>query len=232
MKSEQVKIGDIFGRLVVIEGPWMAKKGSQMASKVKVQCSCGGPNRYKEVFVNQLRGKGKYKTVSCGCLKAEKASERTIIRNTTHGMSQHGLYSQYNAMMSRCYRPEFNQYKDYGGRGITVCDEWKSNFIHFAQWALRNGWVQGLTIERINNNEGYSPTNCKWATRVEQANNKRTNRRLEAFGRTQTIAQWAKDRQYNTLDIPYHVLYDRVTKLGWSIKSALLSPVRPLTPTT
>jgi hypothetical protein len=221
--KKAAKIGDIFGRLTVIEGPWLERRGNQMASKVKVQCSCGGPNMYKEVFVNALRGKGQCKTTSCGCVKAEKASWRTTIRNTTHSMSKHGLYSQYNAMISRCYRSNYRQYDNYGGRGITVCKEWKNSFEVFAKWALENGWTQGLTIERKNNNEGYSPANCKWATLVEQANNKRSNHHITAFNETKTIAEWARDGRAKA---GYQSILERVIKLGWGPEEAISTPSR------
>lgn len=213
------KLGDEFDRLT-IRRLWMAQKGKQNAMRAFCECKCGGTT---EQWVAQLKI-GRVR--SCGCLLSEKSRERTTKRNTTHGMSKHGLYSQYHAMMNRCYRPEVISYKDYGGRGITVCNTWKNSFEKFAEWALDNGWEKGLTIDRINNDQGYSPDNCRWSTVQEQQNNRRSNLRMTAFGETKTLSNWSRDSR---CIVSYYVLYDRIHKLGWSLEDALTKPCRKMT---
>lgn len=220
--TAQVAAETKFNRLTV-QRTWVEETEQQKHTMGEFLCDCGNKVIAKLTKVKQGNPQ------SCGCLRDEKARERTIKRNTTHGMSKHGIYSQYQAMMNRCYRPEVNAYDDYGGRGIDVCDEWKTSFEAFAAWGLANGWKKGLTIERKDNEKGYSPANCKWATLTEQANNKRSNRRMSAFGESKTLAQWSRE---SCCQVSYQVLYDRVTKLGWSLEAALTSPVRPLTKST
>lgn len=225
------KVGDEYGKLTIIEGPWMAPKGKQQASKVKCRCECG---KEVEVFVNALRGTEKKKTVSCGCWKAEKASQRMTEANLsgmnvhpTHNMSRTRLYRLYHEMKNRCYYKNHASFSNYGGRGITVCDEWKQSFESFANWAMENGYDDDLTIERKNYNGNYEPTNCTFATMKQQANNTRRNNRVQAFGEEKTLALWAEDQRcvvdYNTLR--YRVLY-----YGWSSEEAITTPsIRKLT---
>lgn len=130
-------------------------------------------------------------------------------------------YNSYRCMRSRCYRPKDPSYKYYGGRGIAVCDEWH-RFDVFKKWALSNGYSDALTIDRINNDGEYSPSNCRWATPSQQANNRRTNRFVTYNGDTKTVAQWAEYfgvdknrfssaiRRGNTID----EILDRETKNG------------------
>ena len=123
-------------------------------------------------------------------------------------------------MRGRCELPTNPSFDNYGGRGIAVCAEWlePENFI---SWALANGYKKTLTIERIDNNGNYEPNNCRWATSKEQANNKRSTKFITAFGRTQTIAQWADETS-----IPYTTVRVRFFKLGWTAERAGSEPVR------
>ena len=105
-------------------------------------------------------------------------------------------YASYHAMMDRCYREKAGNYPLYGGRGIRVCEEWH-NIENFEKWANESGYVKGLTIDRIDPNENYSPQNCRWTTRKEQANNKRNTHRLTYKGKTKTISDWAVELGIN-----------------------------------
>lgn len=102
------------------------------------------------------------------------------------------IYNCWSGMKSRCFNKNNQDYKDYGGRGITICEEWLT-FDNFCKWSLANGYKDSLTIDRINVNGNYEPTNCRWASIIEQANNKRRNHFIEYKGKKLTIAQWARE---------------------------------------
>ena len=115
----------------------------------------------------------------------------------------------------RCNNLNNPRYKDYGGRGITICDEWLNDFMAFYNWSVKNGYQDNLTIDRIDNNKGYSPLNCRWATINEQANNTRSNVYLTYDGKTQTMKEWV-----NELNVPYGTIKQRHRK-GWTDKECL-----------
>lgn len=125
------------------------------------------------------------------------------------------LYSIYYEMKRRCYDPRRKRYKDYGGRGITVCDEWLNNWYAFKEWALSHGYKEDLTIDRIDVNKGYSPENCRWVTYKVQGNNTRRNHYITYKGRTQTMAQWCEE-----LNLNYHSIRTRINNLHWTVKEA------------
>lgn len=167
----------VFGRITCIEPTGKRKRGSIVWRCV---CSCG-----KEVFVNSnalMMGE----TRSCGCLKTDTNSKQL----RTHGMSRTRLYKIWIAMRRRCFNEKSKAYKNYGGRGISVCKDWM-DFVPFMQWAVENGYRSDLTIERKNNDGNYCPENCTWATRKQQLNNKRSNRYITHNGQTKTLAGWA-----------------------------------------
>ena len=122
-------------------------------------------------------------------------------------------------MIDRCNNPENVNYINYGRRGIKVCEEWLKDFSVFESWALENGFDKKLSIERIDNDGGYSPENCKWANRSEQANNRRSNRNLTFKGRTQNLRAWA-----NELGIKENTIRARLDNLGWSVEKSLTKP--------
>lgn len=122
-------------------------------------------------------------------------------------------------MIQRTTNCNRTEYGDYGGRGIKVCEEWRNSFEAFEQWATAHGYEENLTIDRINNNEGYCPNNCRWVTGKEQGRNKRNNRCLTYNGQTKTIAEWAEVTGIKSND-----LYMRVRR-GWSAEKALTTPV-------
>lgn len=130
---------------------------------------------------------------SCGCLRRELVAARWRIHGETRDRGATRLYQTWQSMLARCYRPSNNSYKDYGDRGIIVCDTWRHDYVAFRDWALSSGYADKLTIDRKDNNGPYAPENCRWSTTVEQANNRRGNRPVLAWGETKTVAQWARD---------------------------------------
>lgn len=146
------------------------------------RCSCG---EYKECPAAGLKC-GQYN--SCGCMKRLHHQKASI----KHNMTKTRLYHIWCLMKQRCYNPKTINFKDYGGRGITVCDDWKNNFENFKDWALSNGYQDNLTIDRVDVFGNYSPNNCRWADNDIQQNNKRTSRFLTYKGEIHTISQWAK----------------------------------------
>lgn len=201
------RIGRRFGRLVV-ESVSRERRGKRDMIIAHCRCNCG---REKDVFWQALAD-GRVK--SCGCLNRELASMRGR-ESTKHGGSHTRLYGIFQAMHERCYRPQHMYYANYGGRGICVCDEWRRNFASFREWAMSHGYDDTLSIDRIDNDRGYSPDNCRWADALTQNNNRSTNRRLTATGQTHTISEWAR-----ISGIKESTIRERL-KRGWSIERAL-----------
>lgn len=141
--------------------------------------------------------------------------------NIKHGLRYHPLYNILRNIKSRCYNQNDPSYKNYGGRGITVCEEWKKDISVFYNWAIKNGYKRGLELDRINNDGDYEPSNCRWATRIQQANNKRTNRYITYNNETHTLREWSK-----ILNINCFTLRSRVCLYGWSIEKAFTTPIR------
>lgn len=140
-----------------------------------------------------------------------------------HGGKGTRLYSIWKGMKSRCYNKNHTAYPRYGGRGIVVCEEWRKDFVSFREWAMANGYSENLTLEREDNNNGYSPGNCKWATYMEQANNTRRSVFIEYNGERGTIAEICKKYGIN----PF-LVYDRINRLGWDVDSAISKPARKI----
>lgn len=142
-----------------------------------------------------------------------------------HGFARPGriekLHSVWRSMLARCSNPNLDKFRYYGGRGITVCDEWKADYLSFRTWAHANAYAEGLTIERVDNDSGYSPGNCRWVDRKMQARNRRTSRLITHRGRTQTQAAWADET-----GISQTLIHARLNKLGWPVERALTTPVQ------
>jgi len=137
-----------------------------------------------------------------------------------HGMTHTRLFKTWIDMKQRCSNKNTTYYFNYGGRGISVCDEW-SEFLPFYKWAINNGYSDSLSIDRIDNDGNYGPSNCKFSTRIEQQNNTRHNVWCEYNGQIRNMKQWSK-----LSNIPYKTLADRLHRYGWTIEKALLTPVR------
>lgn len=133
-----------------------------------------------------------------------------------NGDSYTRLYTIWVDMKDRCFNKNGKAYRNYGQRNITVCDEWKHNFRSFKQWALSNGYTDKLTIDRINNDGNYEPSNCRWVDNIVQQNNKRNNHYITYKGETKTLSQWSK-----IIGIPKDTLRRRIVNLKWSIDKAL-----------
>lgn len=153
-------IGKKFSRLTIIDYDGLTNLGK---SKYKCQCDCGS---VAIVSYNNLMSGS---TVSCGCYARENAS----IVNRKHGMFGTRIYNIWATIIQRCENPNSENYEYYGGRNISMCPEWRNDFQIFYDWAMNNGYTEDLTIDRIDNDKGYNPDNCRWATWTVQARNKR-----------------------------------------------------------
>lgn len=206
MAAADTSIGSRFTRWTVLSSQFKIK----LHKFVSCRCDCGAE---KSVRTSKLRdGTSR----SCGCWRNENL--------TTHGKTARairkdsGEYWVWNMIVQRCRNPKVKNWMDYGGRGIDVCDRWLSFENFLADMGLRPS--KAHSIERINNASGYRKDNCKWVTRLEQGKNKRNNRLLTAFGKTQHLAEWS--REYG---IQHPTILHRI-KAGWSIEAAVSSPVR------
>jgi hypothetical protein len=200
--------GQKFNRLLVVE---RVKTNKSKNSKWLCKCECG---EYTTVLACHLKSGH---TKSCGCAKIEAIKKA----NTKHGLRNTKLHSVWNSMKQRCLNENNIQYIDYGERGITICEEWKNDFELFYNWSISNGYEEGLSIDRINNDKGYYPDNCRWTNELVQANNTRSNHYLTFGSETKTIAEWGRE-----LNLPAKIISDRITKQGWSIEKALTTPIQ------
>lgn len=202
-------LGQQFDRLYV-------EKRSELKSRegrAMWVCSCSCGNR---VLVD-TKSLTTRTTRSCGCYSREVHSQIF----TKHGASKSKLYFVWSDMKSRCSDTNALPYQDYGGRGIKVCEEWVASFESFQRWALDNGYKQGLTLDRINVNDGYTPENCRWVTMKTQCNNKRNNRFISYKGETHTVSEWSEVTGISKAVLRYRL------NAGWSVKDALsVQPIR------
>ena len=200
--------GQKFGRLTVIKQSGFGDKNKHGSRYAKWLCKCDCGN-YCERTTDIL--KKSRNDHSCGCLAKEHLDDMAKA-NTTHGMTGSRLYGCYKGMMSRCYRPKDIHYNAYGKRGITVCKEWKNKPKAFIEWALANGYSDDLTIERIDVNGNYEPSNCTWIPMSEQYDNKRQNVTIEWNGERHNATYWSR-----VFGIPATTIRWRY-KHGWSIE--------------
>ena len=176
------------------------------------ECECGNK------IIAELSNVKSGRTTSCGCEASIKSKERA----TTHGLYGTKLYGIYHAMLNRCTRKNDKSYYRYGGRGIKVCDEWldaKIGFPKFYNWATENGYRDGLTIDRINNDGPYSPENCRWVDAKTQSNNTRRTRYITYRGYTFSLGWWSE-----ITSIPVKILEDRIYR-HWNPEQILRIPL-------
>ena len=201
----QLLPGMKFGRLMVIAKSFRHDKNG--AAFYDCVCSCGGKRTVRAADL--IRGK----TRSCGCLQRERHYK-------IHGESKTPLYRTWCAMKSRTTNRNTDGYSLYGGRGISVCEEWAHDFAAFRDWALANGYQDGLSIDRIDPDGNYCPENCRWITMAAQQRNKRNNHYMTFQGETKTVTEWA-----SISGIRYQTIQSRIRR-GWATDQVLGTPVR------
>lgn len=202
-------IGNKYGRLIVISYSHEEIKYNKNNKKVKIhyyncKCDCGTEN-----YITNRNSLIQFTTRSCGCLQKE----------FRHGDSKTRLYGIWCNMKARCYNKNQTEYDIYGGRGISICDEWIYDYLNFKEWSLSNRYTDELTIDRINYDGNYEPNNCRWATYKIQANNTSRNREITYNGETKTMAEWS-----DKLNISYTTLRKRLYD-GWNIERALTEDI-------
>lgn len=200
--------GQHFGYWKVIER-FECTEGKR--TKWVCECKCGTRKVVDSVTLRNGTSK------SCGCMRTEILLKRV----QTHGKRKTRLYRIWARMIQRTTNRNQADYDYYGGRGIAVCKEWREDFATFEKWAKENGYAENLTIERKDNNMGYQPDNCRWATRKEQNRNTRRTHYLTYNGQTKPLTDWAEE-----MSIPRHVLDARINRLGWSVEKALTTKVK------
>lgn len=205
MRKAHDLIGRRFGRLFVLERYPENTKGGRAQWICK--CDCGA----KKIVSgpNLLNGS----TKSCGCLARETKPQYV------HGLSHTRLHYIWRSMKERCYIPHYKAYKNYGARGIVMCDEWRDNFLAFYNWSMEHGYEENLSIDRIDTNGNYCPENCRWVTCSTQNRNKRNNVHITINGKTKVLKDWC-----NIYHISIQTVFARV-KRGMSYIEALEAPI-------
>ena len=181
--------GQKFGRLTAIS---FSHKNKSRKTYWVFECECGTIKtlRTDSVKSGQIQ--------SCGCLKREQDKKNLYHHGSkptkydSDGLSRHPLYHKWLGIKRRCYDANDSSYKRYGGRGIKMCEEWLYSFQSFFEWSLKNGWKEGLQIDRINNNGNYEPNNCRYVTPKENCNNRSSTRKIEIDGEIHSIHEWCE----------------------------------------
>lgn len=205
-------VGKKFGYLTVTKRAGTTD-GRQQCALWECTCDCGNVVTRKSQY---LRSRHRQHPRSCGCHHG----------NDTHKMTNTPLFRVWSGMKRRCKNPGDKDYKNYGARGISVCEEWSKSFKAF--WAdMHDGYSQGLTLDRVDNSRGYSKDNCRWATAMQQSNNRRSNTLWQTPAGLMTTSQAA--RHYG---IPKDTLIARLGRYGWPLEKALLTPTRKWPSTT
>lgn len=209
----KIVIGEKFGRLTVVDYFGKNKHGHNLWN---CECECGN---HKIVSTGALNS-GSVK--SCGCLWEEnkKALKTRVVKK--HGMVDTQEYHAWNGMRQRCYNKNSPKYKNYGARGIKVCDRWLNSFENF--FADMGKAPFGFSIDRIDVNGDYTPENCRWADDVTQCNNRQFNFKVTFNGITETLRYWSEKTGINK-----SALYLRIHRRGWDVEKALTTPLRKQT---
>ncbi len=196
MKTPRDLTGQKFGRLTFLrQAPDKIKPSGAHSKMWECKCDCGN---IKIISRSSLVSGD---TVSCGCYHKEHAHDY----GKKHGLTNTKLYTKWSGIVQRCTNPNAIHYDMYGGRGITICDEWRNDFYSFYSWSIENGYKDGLTIDRIDNNKGYYPENCRWTDLETQANNTRRNHYITYNNETKTLTQWARLLNVNVETLRYRV---------------------------
>lgn len=195
-------------KMLILTGKSCIENGSR---KVECICDCG---KIKWVDFSSIK---KGKIHSCGCLRMKMFIEMAVV----HSLYKHPLYTAYHSMLQRCTNESHPNYEDYGGRGITVCSEWGNSFQVFYNWAIANGYMDGKSLDREENDGIYEPANCRWVNQAQQNRNKRTTFSITGFGETKCLQDWAKDSRCG---IGKTCLRYRL-KRGWSLEKAFSVPL-------
>lgn len=213
MNNSTELLGKKFGRLTIV-GFVHARK-PQRGWLWECRCDCGKT----KILSPQDVKLGKIK--SCGCYLSERSKERaTKFKHTVYDNRR--LYSIYNWMKRRCYNSKTPRYKDYGARGIGICDEWlndKNGFDNFVEWSITHGYSDNLSIDRIDVNGDYSPENCRWLTLTEQNSNKRDTLWVDYKGERIQLVKLCKK-----LNVTYDMVHNRIYSLGWDVEKAVSTP--------
>lgn len=181
------------------------------------ECLCDCGNTVNVIQKNLSNGN----TKSCGCIQRDSVS----VFRRTHGKSKSRLYILYRGIKERCNKTNSVVYKYYGGRGIKVCPEWEKDFLAFEKWMLDNGYDETLprgvqTIDRIDSDGDYSPSNCRIITIAEQQRNKKCLKKYSYNGEEHLLCEWAE-----ITGISYKVLESRINRYGWSFEEAITKPL-------
>ncbi len=171
------------------------------------ECACGNQ---KAVALSKLTSGN---TKSCGCFKSDLRTQE----NTIHGMAGSNLYKVWASMKQRCSNPHDKSFNDYGSRGIKVCRQWL-DFKAFYKWAIANGYQKGLTLERLDNNGDYDPSNCTWVPKAKQSGNRRNSRMISFHGETKTLSEWSRCLGLNREMLKYRL------NQGWDVEKAFTIP--------
>lgn len=211
-KLKLIHKNEVFGRLTVIGEPIRRKYGQSGKSHIVYECQCACGNRTLSLAHGLRAGT----VISCGCYQ----KERVVATHVTHGQSKSRLYNIWVGMLQRCMNPNSPSFHRYGGRGLQVDSSWVRSFSTFQSWALTHGYKENLEIDRIDNNAGYEPDNCRWVTRVENANNTSKAYKITMFGETKSLSAWLRDSRSKAGTWTVRARL----KAGWAPVKALLTP--------